>query len=151
MQKKPFPIDYEELHKRLPSLRAAIAQAVEAKKPSAEDFAAGVRFREDVALRQGVAEVLLASILWIEADRHPHETLDRCVPEIKRLMVYGLNLLGNFLELKIQLQPVELISRGSLVDAWIHLFVEFHAMLGRESDRWLWSQEQVDFVPDDCF
>lgn len=140
------PITYEDLHQRLFEIRDQVYSGLQQENLFDPDFGLIGKFEQDKALRQTVAEVLLTSILWVEAGQSSADILQNCVPEIKKLLIYASNLLLKFLVLKKHAQKEGILSRGSLPDAWTHLLVEFREALGRDSDRWLWTDVQIPYV-----
>lgn len=138
-------IKYEDLLDRLCLLQERIYSCVstEETKPDAI-FAESLR--QDTALKQTTAEILLASVLWIEADRNPLEILQYAEHEIRKSLVYIVNSLIRFLELKQHTQPTVWLNRCSVADAWIHLFVEFYSALGNPDMAWIWELQELPFV-----
>jgi hypothetical protein len=146
------PIYYEDLKERLLEIREMIYEGAGCRygfppENVSEFFDLTERFWQDRALRETAAEVFLGAVLWVEAGRPTQEVLHNCRPEIQKLMVYTSNCLLEYLQLKSHTQKEGSLYRGSLVDAWIRLFVEFRESLGRESDRWMWQQIDVPYGP----
>jgi hypothetical protein len=103
------------------------------------------QFEQDAELRETVCEVLLACTLQIEADLQCSQLLENYVPEIKDQLVYGANIFYDFLKLRAFVQKGVVLSRGSLEDAWIHLFVEFRDELIGKSNVRSWKQQQLRY------
>jgi hypothetical protein len=140
-----LPIEYEHLYDRLLELRPAIEDPLpDEEKLSAVRFLS--QFQADKALRQTLAEVLLATILWVEAGRDAHEILQDCEPVLRALLSYTVTKLLDFAAARGTSQGPVTLSRASLPDAWIRLLVEFRESLGRESDRWQWGQELFPYT-----
>jgi hypothetical protein len=146
-----LPVSYEDLLERLFSLRELIYEKLTGDELTLGGIETLRLFQEDVAFREAMAEVLLASILWIEAGRSVSHILQDCEPEIRKGLVYTVNTLVEFLHIRKHTQPDALLNRGSLADAWIHLLVEFRDMLRDRTQDWLWRREQPPFVPGKYF
>lgn len=142
-----LPVYYEDLLERLFLVRAKIYSEMDWDEVRDGGIETHRQFQEDIAFREAVAEVLLASVLWIEAQRSTHEILDDCMPQIRKGLVAGINCLVDFLHIKKHTQPKAILNRGSLADAWIHLFGEYRDTLRDTSQDWLWTRVQIDFVP----
>ncbi|UJX42995.1 hypothetical protein K9F62_10080 [Desulfovibrio sp. JY] len=145
------PIGYDDLEQRLFEVRDRIYEAYDRDELVKPAFDLSEQFWSNTALREATAEVLLGCIVWTEAGRSSAELLRDCLPEIRELQVYALNSLLKYTQLKAHTQKGVILSRGSLVDAWIHLLVEFREALVRESDHWIWRVQQPDYVPDNFF
>jgi hypothetical protein len=141
-----LPVSYEDLLDRLFLVRELIYEAMPREDVVTGGMASAQQFEEDIPFREAVAEILLASILWIEAQRPTLEILQDCEPQIRKGLVAGVNRLVDFLHIKKHTQPNEIVSRCSLADAWIHLLVEYRDMLRDSSQDWLWKRVQVEFV-----
>lgn len=95
-------------------------------------------FRRNMDLRESCVEVLLASILWLEARRPLAEILQHCAPEITRHLVYTANVFLDFVRLRSAAQRETIVSLGSSATAWIHLFAEFRDELTRQHGTCWW-------------
>lgn len=143
----PLPrfIEYETLHDRLYVIRDLVYMHMD-RDTLLPDFAHQKKFELDTALKQSTAEVLLAAILWIEADRSANEILSHAVPEIKKSLVVTVNRLIRFLELKQHCQPTAWLNRCSLADAWIRLFVEYREAISDPKLLWIWKLQELPYV-----
>ncbi len=127
---EPQYVGYEDLVPLYADLRHIVHNALGDRyhplvRAALDGFGPDEEFERDSALREEVAEVLLACILWVEAERPCEEILRDCAHEIKSRLLYVSNLFLKFLELRAVLQKGEIASLGSMSTAWIHLFVEF--------------------------
>ena len=141
-------IGYEDLHERIYLVREHVYACLspEELKP---DCLFWKEHEQDTALKQATAEVLLAAILWTEAERPPQEILSYAVPEIRKALVYVSNSLIRYLELKQHTQTTAYLNRCSVADAWIHLFVEFYSALANQDLAWIWQLQDLPYVNED--
>lgn len=139
-------LKYEDLHERFAAIREHIFVCVSREELLGLDGAVEKRYDKDKELRLAAAEVLLAAILWIEAGRTASEILSHAVPEIRRSLGVAVHSLLRWLELKEHTQPTAWLNRSSLADAWIHLFVEYHAALSNPAFAWIWELQELPYV-----
>lgn len=138
-------IRYEDLHERFYLIRECVYACLSHEELE-PDCLFWKEHEQDMALKQATAEVLLAAILWIEADRRPQEILSYAVPEIRKALVYVSNSLIRYLELKQHTQTTAYLNRCSVADAWIHLFVEFYLALANKDLEWIWQLQELSYV-----
>lgn len=147
-----LPVTYAECRWRWHAMRAFIFVALDENYKtdskghhSDKQMDQIERFEQDVFLRETVCEVLLACALWIEAKRPCESLLKNYVPEIKSQLVYGANVFLDFLELRSAVQKEVVVSRGSLADAWIHLFAEFRDELTGKGRLVWWKRQELPY------
>jgi len=148
--KQEHPSTYQYLQERFELLRPHICKGLEedflpSGSTAHEKWDAIELYESDVELRESVAEVLLASILWVEAGKPSGEILQGCSPEIKHQFVYTVNVFRDFLILRSAVQKDRRAGLGNLATAWIHLFVEFHAELTRLSGPCWWRSKSRSY------
>lgn len=130
---------YSDLPARFAELRGMICNGLGDRyhpltRVALDGFGKDEEFERDSLLREALAEVLLACILWVEDGGRCEEILQCFGHGIKSRLVLVSNLFQRFLELRSALQKEGTVGLGTRSTAWIHLFVEFRDELVKP--RW---------------